>query len=155
MELTRLKQRLEGLEDASVKGYPIRNLHSVMNIPEIWYEAYANIYSNKGAMTASTDDDTLDGTTYLTVASATCTTVKEHTFDLGETHDTDFETAISGAQGWWALGIRPLSNTRDGLDRNVHFGAEEHATATAPTLEITYVTLPGPPVLITATAISR
>jgi RNA-directed DNA polymerase len=33
----------------------------MLYIPEIWYEAYANIYSNKGAMTAGIDDDTLDG----------------------------------------------------------------------------------------------
>jgi group II intron reverse transcriptase/maturase len=61
MELDRLKQRLEGLENASIKGYPIRNLHSLMCVPEIWYETYANIYSNKGAMTAGVDADTLDG----------------------------------------------------------------------------------------------
>ena len=59
MELDRLKQRLEGLEDASKKGYPIRNLHSLMCVPEIWYETYANVYSNKGAMTAGIDEDTL------------------------------------------------------------------------------------------------
>ena len=33
----------------------------MLYIPEIWYEAYANIYSNRGAMTAGGDDDTLDG----------------------------------------------------------------------------------------------
>jgi len=45
----------------SVTGRKITKLHSVMNIREIWYEAYANIYSNKGAMTKGIDEDTLDG----------------------------------------------------------------------------------------------
>jgi RNA-directed DNA polymerase len=30
-------------------------------MPEIWYEAYANIYSNKGAITKGVNQDTLDG----------------------------------------------------------------------------------------------
>jgi group II intron reverse transcriptase/maturase len=33
-----------------------------MYLPEIWYEAYAKIYRNKGAMTKGIDDDTLDAT---------------------------------------------------------------------------------------------
>ena len=69
MELDRLKQRLEGLEDATIKGYPMRNLYSVMNIPESWYEAYANICSNKGAMTAGIDEDTLDGMSHTRLGS--------------------------------------------------------------------------------------
>jgi group II intron reverse transcriptase/maturase len=62
MEFNRLNKRLEGIEDASNKGYPIRDLYSLMTyLPELWYKAYANIYSNKGAMTKGIDDDTLDG----------------------------------------------------------------------------------------------
>lgn len=34
MELDRLKQRLEGLEDASIKGYPIRNLPIIYSMQE-------------------------------------------------------------------------------------------------------------------------
>jgi RNA-directed DNA polymerase len=61
MQFARLSKRLKGLEDASKKGYPIRNLYRLMYLPEIWQEAYSNIYSNKGAMTKGVNDNTLDG----------------------------------------------------------------------------------------------
>jgi len=61
MQFDRLSKRLEGISDASAKGYPIRNLYRLMYMPEIWYEAYANIYSNKGAITKGVSGDTLDG----------------------------------------------------------------------------------------------
>ncbi len=61
MPFDRLSQRLKGLEDASSKGYPIRNLYRLMSQKEIWQEAYANIYSNKGALTEGVNDNTLDG----------------------------------------------------------------------------------------------
>ena len=62
MQLDRLSKKLERLESVTVKeGEKLRDLYNMLYIPEIWYEAYANIYSNKGAMTAGTDDDTLDG----------------------------------------------------------------------------------------------
>ena len=61
MQFDRLSKLLEGIEDASKKDYPIVNLYRLMYMPEIWYEAYANIYSNKGALTKGVDEDTLDG----------------------------------------------------------------------------------------------
>ena len=61
MQFDRLSRRLEGISDASIKGYPIRNLYRLMYMPEIWYEAYANIYSNDGAITKGVNEDTLDG----------------------------------------------------------------------------------------------
>ena len=61
MQFDGLSKRLEGIENASEKGYPIRNLYRLMYIPEIWYEAYANIYSNEGAMTKGINENTLDG----------------------------------------------------------------------------------------------
>ena len=61
MLLERLEKRLENLSKVSIKGRRAKDVHRVMNLPEIWYEAYANIYSNKGAMTPGIDDDTLDG----------------------------------------------------------------------------------------------
>lgn len=61
VEFDRLSRKLEGLEQASKNGYRVRNLNEIMRQPEIWYEAYANIYSNKGAMTRGIDEDTLDG----------------------------------------------------------------------------------------------
>ncbi len=65
MAFDRLSKRLEGLEDASKKGYKIQNLyHCMLYLPEIWLEAYARIYSNKGAMTKGINDNTLDGTSF-------------------------------------------------------------------------------------------
>jgi len=56
-----LIKRLEGIEDASRKGYPVRNLYRLMCVKELWLEAYANIQSNAGAMTKGVDNTTLDG----------------------------------------------------------------------------------------------
>ena len=61
MQFDRLIRKLEGLENASRQGYKVRNLYKIMHQEDIWYEAYANIYSNKGAMTKGIDDNTLDG----------------------------------------------------------------------------------------------
>ena len=61
MQFDRLNRRLEGISNASLKGYPIRNLYRLMYMPEIWYEAYANIYSNEGAITKGVNENTLDG----------------------------------------------------------------------------------------------
>ena len=61
MQFDRLNRRLEGISDASKKGYPIRNLYRLMYMPEIWQEAYARIYSNKGAVTKGVNQNTLDG----------------------------------------------------------------------------------------------
>lgn len=61
MQFDRLSRRLEGISNASLKGYPIRNLYRLMYMPEIWYEAYANIYSNEGAITKGVNENTLDG----------------------------------------------------------------------------------------------
>ena len=56
-----LIKRLEGIEDASRKGYPVRNLYRLMYVKEFWLEAYANIQSNAGAMTKGVDNTTMDG----------------------------------------------------------------------------------------------
>ncbi len=61
MQFHRLSRRLEGISDASIKGYPIRNLYRLMYMPEIWYEAYANLYSNDGATTKGVNENTMDG----------------------------------------------------------------------------------------------
>ena len=61
MQFDRLSRRLEGISDASRKGYPVKKLHRLFDMPEIWYEAYARIYSNKGAITEGATDNTLDG----------------------------------------------------------------------------------------------
>jgi len=61
MRFDRLNRKLEGLETTSKQGKEVRDLTRFMHLDEIWYEAYANIYSNKGAMTKGIDDNTLDG----------------------------------------------------------------------------------------------
>ncbi len=61
MEYVILQKRLETLGEVSTSGRRCKDLHRVVKLPEIWYEAYANIYSNKGAMTQGIDDNTLDG----------------------------------------------------------------------------------------------
>ena len=61
MELERLTRKLEGLVKASKQGYKVRNLYEIMRQEDIWLQAYANIYSNKGALTKGIDDNTLDG----------------------------------------------------------------------------------------------
>lgn len=61
MDFDRLNRKLEGLGKASLKGFRVRNLLEIMNCPEIWHLAYANVYSNQGAMTKGVDDVTLDG----------------------------------------------------------------------------------------------
>ena len=71
MQLDGLSKRLEGLSDASVKGYPIRNLYRLMYISPLWSEAYSNIYSNKGAITSGVDDDTLDGMSQQRISKIT------------------------------------------------------------------------------------
>ena len=57
----RLNKRLEGIEDATKKGYLIRNLYKLMVEPDLWMMAYAKIHSNEGAVTPGVDNNTLDG----------------------------------------------------------------------------------------------
>lgn len=61
MDFAKLNRKLEGLMKASCKGQKGKNLHEIMRCPEIWQIAYANIYGNKGSMTAGVDNITLDG----------------------------------------------------------------------------------------------
>lgn len=56
-----LDKRLQGIEDASKKGYPIRNLYRLACEPELWLQAYVNIRANRGALTAGVSEETLDG----------------------------------------------------------------------------------------------
>ncbi len=69
MQLDRLNRKLEGLEKASKDGHRVKDLYRMMYLSEIWQEAYANIYSNKGALTKGTDDVTLDGMSHERISS--------------------------------------------------------------------------------------
>ena len=62
MQFDRLNRKLEGITDASKKGNRVKDLFQLMtNNKEIWFEAYANIYSNRGAITKGVNENTLDG----------------------------------------------------------------------------------------------
>jgi group II intron reverse transcriptase/maturase len=54
-------RRLEALGEISKQGKQLNGLFRLMESPLLWYEAYANIYSNGGAMTKGVDNTTLDG----------------------------------------------------------------------------------------------
>src|SRR5947208_3821258 len=54
-------RRLEALETISKQGKPINGVFRLMEAPILWYEAYANIYANEGAITKGIDEVTLDG----------------------------------------------------------------------------------------------
>jgi retron-type reverse transcriptase len=54
-------RRLEALGDISKQGKRLNGLFRLIQQPILWYEAYANIYSNDGALTKRVDGVTLDG----------------------------------------------------------------------------------------------
>ncbi|EFM0211415.1 group II intron reverse transcriptase/maturase, partial [Escherichia coli] len=49
------------MEDASKKGYPVRNLYKIACEPGLWLQAYVNIRANAGALTQGVSTDTIDG----------------------------------------------------------------------------------------------
>src|SRR5271157_5958012 len=54
-------KRLNTIGEISKTGKRINGLFRLMEDPALWEQAYANIYSNKGAMTKGVDGTTLDG----------------------------------------------------------------------------------------------
>ncbi len=57
-----LRRRLEGISKCSINGERVRDLYKLLvNKPEIWELAYANISSNDGATTTGIDGLTADG----------------------------------------------------------------------------------------------
>ena len=57
----RASKRLQALPDISKQGKRINGLFRLMEIPELWLQAYANINANKGAMTPGVGPVTMDG----------------------------------------------------------------------------------------------
>jgi hypothetical protein len=57
----RATKRLQALPDISKQGKRINGLFRLMEVPELWQQAYANINANKGAMTPGVGPVTLDG----------------------------------------------------------------------------------------------
>lgn len=62
-------KRLTALGEISQKGKRLNGLFRLLENPILWYEAYANIYSNDGAITKGVDGSTLDGFSENRVAS--------------------------------------------------------------------------------------
>src|SRR5438876_10783408 len=62
-------RRLEALGDISKQGKCLNGLFRLLEDRVLWYEAYANIYANKGAITPGVDEVTLDGFSEERVAS--------------------------------------------------------------------------------------
>src|SRR5256712_377985 len=62
-------RRLTALGEISRQGKRLNGLFRLMEQPMLWYEAYANIYANDGAMTPGVDGITLDGFSEARVAS--------------------------------------------------------------------------------------
>ena len=54
-------KRLSALGEISKQGKRVNGLFRLMENPFLWEQAYANIYSNKGAMTKGVDGTTMDG----------------------------------------------------------------------------------------------
>ena len=54
-------KRLSALGEISKQGKRANGLFRLMENPFLWEQAYANIYSNKGAMTKGVDKTTMDG----------------------------------------------------------------------------------------------
>jgi hypothetical protein len=62
-------RRLEALGDISKQGKRLNGLFRLIQQPILWYEAYANIYSNDGALTKGVDGVTLGGFSEQRIAS--------------------------------------------------------------------------------------
>jgi group II intron reverse transcriptase/maturase len=61
MQSNDLNNRFRGIEDASKKGYRIRDLYKILcQSLEIWKMAYTHLYPNKGALTAGVEKDTME-----------------------------------------------------------------------------------------------
>lgn len=62
-------RRLEALGDISKQGKCLNGLFRLLEDRILWFEAYANIYANKGAITPGVNEVTLDGFSEERVAS--------------------------------------------------------------------------------------
>lgn len=54
--------KLQGIRKCSINGHRVKDLfQAILNAPDLWEQAYGNIYSNKGGLTRGVDGQTLDG----------------------------------------------------------------------------------------------
>ena len=80
-------RRLEALTTISKQGKRLNGLFRMMETPILWYEAYANIYANEGAITKGIDKVTLDGFSEERV-TAIITRLKNGTYRFKPTRRT-------------------------------------------------------------------
>src|SRR6266446_4056274 len=58
----RTLKKLQGIRTCSINGHKVKDLFQfVLNAPDLWEQAYGNIYDNKGGMTPGVDGLTIDG----------------------------------------------------------------------------------------------
>jgi group II intron reverse transcriptase/maturase len=80
-------RRLEALSEISRQGKRMNGLFRLLENPILWHEAYAHIYTNKGAITPGVDSQTLDGFSEERVASI-MTRLKNGTYRFGPVRRT-------------------------------------------------------------------
>src|SRR5947199_8698566 len=85
-------RRLEALSEISKQDKRINGLFRLLENPFLWYEAYANIYANKGAITPGVDTVTLDGFSEQRV-TAIITRLKTGTYRFRPTRRTSVPKA--------------------------------------------------------------
>src|SRR5215471_4481075 len=58
----RTLSKLQGMRKCSINGHRVKDLFQmILNAPDLWEQAYGNIYANKGGMTPGVDGRTIDG----------------------------------------------------------------------------------------------
>ncbi len=58
----RTLSKLRGMRQCSINGHKVKDLYQmILNAPDLWEQAYGNIYANKGGMTSGVDGQTIDG----------------------------------------------------------------------------------------------
>ena len=58
----RTLSKLQGIRKCSINGHRVKDLlQMILNAPDLWEQAYGNIYANKGGMTPGVDGRTIDG----------------------------------------------------------------------------------------------
>jgi len=58
----RTLSKLGGIRKCSINGHKVKDLYQmILNAPDLWEQAYGNIYANKGGMTPGVEGRTIDG----------------------------------------------------------------------------------------------
>ena len=58
----RTLSKFSGIRKCSESGHKVKDLfQTILNAPDLWQQAYGNIYANKGGMTAGVKEPTING----------------------------------------------------------------------------------------------